>query len=192
MFSYVCSLYLSFCAVLSHVWLFATTWTVAPKAPLVHGIFHSKILEWVTISFLQGSSRPKDWTPVFYISFLADGFFTTESPLASNFSLKSRPSWTIKKISPEVAFVLWGQNCPQLKNHCIQQSYNSLKCVRVKVAQSCLTLCDPMDYTVHGILQAKILEWVAISFARGSSQPRDRSQISHIAGEFFISWATRV
>ena len=99
MFSYVCSLYLSFCAVLSHVWLFATTWTVAPKAPLVRGIFQSKILEWVTISFLQGSSQPKDWTPVFYISFLADGFFTTESPLASNFSLKSRPSWTIKNIS---------------------------------------------------------------------------------------------
>ena len=44
--------------------------------------------------------------------------------------------------------------------------------VKVKVAQLCLTLCDPMDYTVHGILQARILEWVAISFSRGSSQPR--------------------
>ena len=43
----------------------------------------------------------------------------------------------------------------------------------VKVAQSCLTLCDLMDYTVHGILLARILEWVAISFSRGSSQPRD-------------------
>ena len=43
----------------------------------------------------------------------------------------------------------------------------------MKVAQSCLTLCDPMDYTVHGILQAIILEWVAVPFARGSSQPRD-------------------
>ena len=39
--------------------------------------------------------------------------------------------------------------------------------VKVKVAQSCLTLCDPMDYTVHGILQARILEWVAFSFSRG-------------------------
>ena len=44
--------------------------------------------------------------------------------------------------------------------------------VKVKVAQSCLTLCDPMDCTVHGILQARILEWVAIPFSRGSSQPR--------------------
>ena len=45
--------------------------------------------------------------------------------------------------------------------------------VIVKVSQSCLTLCDPMDYTVNGILQARILEWVAIPFFRGSSQPRD-------------------
>ena len=45
--------------------------------------------------------------------------------------------------------------------------------VKVKVAQSCPTLCDPTDYTVHGILQATILEWVAFLFSRGSSQPRD-------------------
>ena len=61
----------------------------------------------------------------------------------------------------------------------------------VKVARSCLTLCDPMVYTVHGILQARILEWVAFPFSRGSSQPRDRMQVSHIAGRFFTSWATR-
>ena len=61
----------------------------------------------------------------------------------------------------------------------------------VQVTQSCLTLCDPMDYTVHGILQARILEWVAFSFYRGSSQLRDWTQVSHIAGEFFTSWATR-
>ena len=41
----------------------------------------------------------------------------------------------------------------------------------VKVAQSCPTLCDPMDYTLHGILQARILEWVAVTFSRGSSNP---------------------
>ena len=44
---------------------------------------------------------------------------------------------------------------------------------RVKVTWSCPTHWDPMDYTVHGILQARILEWVAIPFSRGSSQPRD-------------------
>ena len=47
--------------------------------------------------------------------------------------------------------------------------------VKVKVAQSCLTLCNPMDYTVHGILQARILEWVAFPFSRGSSQCRDQT-----------------
>ena len=51
--------------------------------------------------------------------------------------------------------------------------------------------CDPMDYTVHGILQARILEWVAFPLSRGFSQPRDRTQLSHIAGGFFTSWATR-
>ena len=57
----------------------------------------------------------------------------------------------------------------------------------VKVAQLCLTLYDPMDYTVHGILQARILDWVAFPFSRGSSQPRDQTQVSHIAGGFFAS-----
>ena len=61
----------------------------------------------------------------------------------------------------------------------------------VKVAQSCLTLWDPLDYTVHGILQARILEWVAVPFSRGSSQPRDWTQVFLIAGGFFTSWATR-
>ena len=59
--------------------------------------------------------------------------------------------------------------------------------VKVKVAQSCQTLCDPLDYTVHGILQARIMEWVAFPFSKGSSQLRDRIQISCIAGGFFTS-----
>ena len=57
--------------------------------------------------------------------------------------------------------------------------------------QSCPTLCDPMDYTVRGILQARILECVAFPSSRGSSQPRDQTQASCIAGRFFTSWATR-
>ena len=59
--------------------------------------------------------------------------------------------------------------------------------VKVKVVQSCLTLCDLTDYTVQGILQARILVWVAFPFSRGSSQPRDQTQVSHIAGGFFTS-----
>ena len=51
----------------------------------------------------------------------------------------------------------------------------------------CPTLCDPMDYTIHGILQARILEWVAIPFSKGFSQPRDQTQVSRIAGRFFTN-----
>ena len=61
----------------------------------------------------------------------------------------------------------------------------------VKVAQLCLTLCNPLDYTVHGILQAGILEWVVFPFSKGSSQPRDRTQVSCIVDGFFTVYATR-
>ena len=62
---------------------------------------------------------------------------------------------------------------------------------KVKVTQLSLTLCNPMNYTVHGILQARILELVTFPFSRGSSQARDRTQVSRIAGGFFTSWTTR-
>ena len=60
--------------------------------------------------------------------------------------------------------------------------------VKVKIAQLCLTLCGPMDcslpgFSVHGILQAILLEWVAVPFFRGSSQPRNPTQVSFIAGD---------
>ena len=66
-----------------------------------------------------------------------------------------------------------------------------------EAAQSCPTLCDPMDYSlqgssVHGIIQARVLEWVAISFSRGSSQARDRTGVSRIAGRCFTVWSTRL
>ena len=66
-----------------------------------------------------------------------------------------------------------------------------------EVAQSCLTLCHPMDCrslprsSVHGIFQARVLEWVAISFSRGSSRPRDWTQVFRIVGRRFTVWATR-
>ena len=65
-----------------------------------------------------------------------------------------------------------------------------------EIAQSCLTLCDPMacnllGSSVHGILQARVLESVVISFSRGSSQPRDWTQVYYIAGRHFTIWAIR-
>ena len=65
-----------------------------------------------------------------------------------------------------------------------------------EVAQSCPTVCDPMDCklpgsSIHGIFQARVLEWGAMAFSRGSSWPRDWTQVSHIVGRCFMVWATR-
>ena len=65
-----------------------------------------------------------------------------------------------------------------------------------EVTQLCPTVCDPMDCSlpgssIHGTFQASVLEWGAISFSRGISQPRDRTWVSRIAGRCFTVWATR-
>ena len=71
-----------------------------------------------------------------------------------------------------------------LSNVCVQ---TLVRWSEVKVTQLCPTLCDPMGYTVHGILQAGILERVAFPLSRGSSQPRDQTQVSRIADKFFTA-----
>ena len=75
--------------------------------------------------------------------------------------------------------------------------YFVYKCIYIYVcvAQMCPTLCDPMDWSppcssVHGLLQGRIVEWIAMHFSRGSSQLRDWTQVSCIAGRFFTVWAT--
>ena len=81
-------------------------------------------------------------------------------------------------------------SCSKIFSHCISRSLSKKgkrKVCEVKVTQSRLTLCHHMEYTVHGILQARIVEWVAFPFSRGSSQPRDQTQVSCIAGGFFTS-----
>ena len=80
-------------------------------------------------------------------------------------------------------------SCPLVTNHREERKES-------EVAQSCLTLCDPVDCSlpgssIHGILQARILEWVTISFSRGSSRPRDQTRVSHIGGRRFNLWASR-
>ena len=84
------------------------------------------------------------------------------------------------------------ENCPRgghfrqaigLNLHLIYSDCKS----EVKVTQWCLILCNPMDCIVHRILQARILECVAFPFSRGSSQHRDRTQVSHIADRFFTN-----
>ena len=96
----------------------------------------------------------------------------------------------------------WTQagNSPESQKHPMQSGYMSmyfLSCYgKVLVAQSCSTLCDPTDCrpkgsSVHEILQARILEWVATPFSRASSQPRDWTRVSCIAGISFTIWAAK-
>ena len=87
---------------------------------------------------------------------------------------------------------------PTVANMLKEGSFKHLKkpSVCVLVAQSCPTLCNPMDYSppdssVHGILQARILEWVAILFFKESLWPMDRTLVSCIAGGFFTIWVTK-
>ena len=90
--------------------------------------------------------------------------------------------------------VLWKIQMNFLANPCVSQKV----IVRIKseseVTESCPTLCDPMDYSlpgssVHGIFQAIVLGWIAISFCRGSSRPWDRIQLSRIVDRCFPVWA---
>ena len=109
--------------------------------------------------------------------------------------------WILKEINPDYSSegLMLKLNSNALATWCKEPAYWKRPWYwksESEVAQSCLTLCDSMDCSppgssVHGILQARILVWVAISFSRGSSQTRDWTQVSHIAGRFFTLWATR-
>ena len=89
---------------------------------------------------------------------------------------------------PELLIILSINEMPNLSESVVKE-------VKVLIAQSCPTPCHPIDCnspgSVHGILQGRILEWIAIPFSRGSSQLRDRTQVSCIADGFFTVWATR-
>ena len=87
---------------------------------------------------------------------------------------------------------------PLKRTEVLMHAITWVNCANVmsEFAQSCPTLCDPMDCSlpgssIHGIFQAIVLEWIAISFSRGSSQPRDRTQVSCIVDRHFTVWATR-
>ena len=116
----------------------------SPPSSSVHGISQVRILEWVAISFSRESSRPRDQA---HVSCIAGKFFTTAP--------QGNPRMCICETKMYVNY-----------------------CVHAKSLQSCPTLCSPMDCSlpgssVHGILQAIILEWVAMLFSSGSSRPRD-------------------
>ena len=148
---------------LSCVWLFVNPWTRAWPGFSVHRILQARILEQVASPSSRGFSWPRDWT---WVSHIIGRFFSI---------------WATE----EEAFY---QHSQWLKNYLCH--------VLCLVAQWCQILCDPVDCSppgssVHGVSTARILEWVAMPSSRGSSQPRDRTQVSRIADRFFTIWATR-
>ena len=107
--------------------------------------------------------------------------------------------WTLEDIEPFgeksniIKFFLWNDSAKSIE-FLTMVYVNAHLNVNESEGESCSVtsdFCDPIDYTVHRILKARTLEWVAFPFTRGSSQPRDRTQVSHTAGGFFPSWATR-
>ena len=130
---------------LSRVWFFVTAWIVAS----VHGIFQARILEWVAITFSRGSSQPGIDTP-------------PPRFLCPLYCRQFLYHWTIWEV------LTWGYSSALLYISCSAAA-------AAKLLQLCPTLCDSIDgslpgSSVPGILQARILEWVAISFSIGWSK----------------------
>ena len=141
----------------------------SPPGSPISGILQARTLEWVAISFTNAWKWKVKVKSLSRVRLLATPWTAAyQAPPPMGFSRQEY--WS-------------GVPLPSLKKWS-------------EVAQSCLTLCDPVDCSLTGssiqrILQARILEWVAISFSRGSSWPRDQTQVSCIAGRRFTLWASR-
>ena len=140
----------------------------SPPGSSVHGILQARILNWVAMPSSMASSQLRDRNWVSSVSCIGRQVHYHWHPLGS-------PQFFLY---PEI----------------IERDIHFYNPKWSEVAQSYPTLCDAMDcslpgFSIHGILQARILEWVTISFSRGSSRPRDRTRVFCIGG--FNLWATR-
>ena len=151
---------------LSRVRLFATPWTVAYQA-----------------SPSMGFSRQEYWSGLPFPSpgDLPDPGIEPRSPTLEADALTSEPPGKPNETETGLYRTVESE---------LSGSLNTSLNYMYLVSQSCLTLCDPMDcslrgFSIHGILKARIPEWFTISFSRGSSRPRDRTQVSCIAGRHF-------
>ena len=98
--------------------------------------------------------------------------------------------WIWNELSDMVLIFKEGER-PEREGTCLWSNCRNIQSYKseVKVTQLCLDLYNLVAYTVHGILQARVLEWVAYPFSSGSSQPRNRTRLSCISGRFFTNWA---
>ena len=173
----------------------------SPPGSPVPGILQARTLEWVAISFSSAWKWKVKVKSLSRVRLLATPWTAAHQAFPS-MRFSRQEYWSGLPLPSPPVFVVslnsWGRKeseTTERLNWTELLNLNFWVSEWVKVTQSCLTLCNPMDCSppaslVHEILQARILEWVAISFSRGSSQPRDQTQVSHIAGWFFTSWAT--
>ena len=155
-------------------------------------ILQARILEWVAMPSSRDLPNPgiKPRSPILQVNSWASeppGTFSGSYPFICfspppPFSMKKKK----KNLENREPFLI------QYSKH-LKQSFEKFTLwTSAKSLQSCLTLCDSMDYSppgfsVHEILQARILEWVAMPLSRGSSGPRDRTSVSWIGGRFFTT-----
>ena len=190
-----------------------------PPGSSAHGISQARILEWVTISFSRGSSQPIDWMQVSCVSCIGILYhWATWEALKNVHNLvESKWPWgeVEKQIFAEAEILQWEpasespgglvkMDCwslPMSSCHYDWAGSENLHFCHIPgdilllqephFQNYCEWKSQPHGLYGHGILQARILEWTAFPFSRGSSQPRDWIQVSLIAGRFFTSWATR-
>ena len=132
------------------------------------------------------------WGPYLPVSYLSAFWYCSWGSLGENTGMGCHS--LLQGIFPTQGFNPGLLNCRQILYQLSHQG--RAEQVKVLVVQSRPTLCFPMDcslpdVSVHGILQTVILEWLAISFSRGSSWPRGWTRVSCIASEFFTIWTTR-
>ena len=151
----------------------------SPPGSSVHRVSQARKLEWVPGSSVQrvSQARKLEWVPGSSVHRVSQA--RKLEWVAISFSKGSSPH----RDRTHISCIAGGFSTTEPPG---KPTRNKVKCE----SQRCSVVsnsCDPMDYTVRGILQARIQELVAFPFSRGSSQPRDRTQIPRIAGGFFTS-----
>ena len=173
----------------------------------VHGISQARILEWVAISFSRGSSQPRYWTCICLCLLHWRQILYPLRHLGSSQKMLKPLITRETEIRTTMRYCLTLVRWPLFKSLQItnagegvekREPSHNVACMHAKSLQSCTTLCDPLDYSLpgssaHGILQARILEWVVMPASRGSSWHRDWTgvpYVSALAGRFFTTSTT--
>ena len=166
------------------------------QAPLSMGFPRQEYWSRLRLSFLPQGIFPTQGSYIYIYIYIF--FFYWKDWLFISHLIPWHIDLLVKAKAVEIKFWAMWRELPTTDLTWSQSKEGQIEFMKVKelVAQLCPTLCDPMDCSlpgssIHGILQARILDWVAIPFSRGSSWFRDWTQVSCITGRFFTIWASR-